>query len=280
MNEFQNVEFELLKIFVDICDTLNLKYYMACGSVLGAVKYEGFIPWDDDIDVCLLRSDYEVFVREAPKYLPSYLFLQNYKTDPNFPSLISKIRDSRTTWIEKSVAHLDMNHGIYLDIFPIDGYPNSKREKKIFERKKMQYERVRALSYNVKINPLSIRTNFVFWANKLLGMYSSSQENIRKYEELISRYKPEESDIWCNHGNWQRELEYANKMQYGNGASAIFEGLKVRIPEDYDAYLTQKYGDWKADLPVEKRNSGHFLLIQDVNKSYVEYRNQTHFIKK
>lgn len=271
MNEYQKVGVELLKVFIDICEKLDLRYYMACGSVLGAVKYQGFIPWDDDIDVCLVRPDYEIFVNEASKYLPEYLFLQNYKTDRNYPSVTSKIRDSRTTWIEKGVAHLDINHGIYLDIFPIDGYPNTLSEQKRFERKKMHFERVRAISYKSKINPMAVRTNLTCVANKLFGIYSSSQKNICQYERLIASYAPGESRIWCNHGNWQGKLEYADNLQYGKGTWAIFEGLKVRIPEKYDEYLTQKYGNWRENLPPEQQNSGHSLLYKDISKSYKCY---------
>ncbi len=272
MNQYQKAEFEIFKTFLDICEKLDLHYYMACGSVLGAVKYGGFIPWDDDIDVCLLRHEYEIFIREAPKYLPEHLFLQNYKTDPQFPSVISKIRDSRTTWIEKGVSHLNMHHGIYLDVFPIDGYPKDPRVQKRFEKAKMHYERVRAISYRADFHWKAVRTNIVLIANRLFGMYASSQANIAKYEKLISQFSTADSDIWCNHGNWQGKLEYADKAQYGAGAWATFEGLKVRIPEKYDEYLTQKYGDWRSDLPDDKKHSGHFLLYQDVHKSYLEYR--------
>lgn len=271
LNEYQEAEFQILKIFVDLCEKLGLRYYMACGSVLGAVKYGGFIPWDDDIDVCLLRPEYDIFVREAPKYLPDHLFLQNYESDPNFPSIISKLRDSRTTWIEKGVAHLDINHGIYLDIFPIDGYPMTPKAQKSFEKRKMHHERVRAISYHLKFRPLAVRTNLVLLANKVLGMYSSSYNNMKEYETLLRECLPEQSDVWCNHGNWQGKLEYANRAQYGEGTTATFEGLEVRIPQDYDAYLTQKYGNWRADLPDDKKNSGHFLLHMDTKRPYTEY---------
>lgn len=271
MNEYQKVGLELLKVFIDICDKLDLKYYMACGSVLGAVKYGGFIPWDDDVDVCLLRPDYEIFVNEASKYLPEHLFLQNYKTDPDYPSVTSKIRDSRTTWIEKGVAHLDINHGIYLDVFPIDGYPNAPSEQKRFERRKMHHERIRAISYRAPVDPMAVRTNLILIANKLFGVYSSSQNNICKYEQLISSYAPSESRIWCNHGNWQGKLEYAPREQYGEGTWATFEGLKVRIPEKFDEYLTQKYGDWRSDPPLEKQVSHHYTELVDLHRPYTEY---------
>ena len=69
MNELQKIEFDLLKIFVEICQKLNLNYYLVCGTALGAVKYNGFIPWDDDIDVALCREDYEIFCQKAQQLL-------------------------------------------------------------------------------------------------------------------------------------------------------------------------------------------------------------------
>ena len=221
--------------------------------------------------MCLLRPEYDIFVKEASKYLPDYLFLQTYETDPNFPSITCKLRDSRTTWIEKCVSHIDMNHGMYLDIFPIDGYPITEKAIKKYERRKMHHERIRAISYNVKLDPRAIRTNLVVFSNKLFGCFSSSYKNIKEYEVLLRTYLPDDSLVWCNHGNWQGKLEYADKTQYGEGTWAIFEGLRVRIPENFDAYLTQKYGDWRADLPDDKKHSGHFLLYQDVYKPYTEY---------
>lgn len=271
MNEYQSESLELLKVFIALCEKLELKYYLACGSVLGAVKYKGFIPWDDDIDVCLPREDYEIFVCEAPKYLPENLFLQNYKTDPEFPSLTSKIRNSDTTWIEEGVAHLNINHGIYLDVFPLDGYPKAKEEQAAFEKRKMHFERIRAISYKQKLNLKAVRTNIVLLCNKLFGMYSSPAENMAKYEAFVSSYPTKTSNIWCNHGNWQGVLEYADKSQYGEGIEATFEGVKVIIPENYDEYLTQKYGDWRSDPPPENQKTHHSVRIADTKKSYKEY---------
>ncbi len=102
MHSLQQVELKMLQMVDDICRELHIKYYLVCGSALGAVKYSGFIPWDDDLDIGLLRPDYEIFVREAKRLLPDNYFLQNYRTDPAFPQVFSKIRDSRTTFIEKA----------------------------------------------------------------------------------------------------------------------------------------------------------------------------------
>ena len=139
MTDLQKAELAILKEFIRICDSLHLTYYLVCGTALGAAKYSGFIPWDDDIDVALPREDYEVFCAKAQEMLPSYLFLQNYKTDPRYPLFFSKIRDSRTTYIEKSFAHLPIHHGVYIDVFPLDGYPDDCEQQKKVEKAKRKY---------------------------------------------------------------------------------------------------------------------------------------------
>ena len=117
MTPLQKKVFQILQIFTQICDQLQLKYFLVCGSALGAVKYGGFVPWDDDVDVALFRDDYERFCKEAPALLPKQFFLQNFQSDPAFPAIYSKLRNSETTCIEESVAALPINHGISIDIF-------------------------------------------------------------------------------------------------------------------------------------------------------------------
>ena len=112
MNDLQRKSFELLQIFVAICEKWNIPYYLVCGSALGAVKYGGFIPWDDDIDVGLLRPDYQRFLEIASGELPDWCFLQNYKTEKYYSHTFTKLRNSNTTFIEEDVADLEMNHGI------------------------------------------------------------------------------------------------------------------------------------------------------------------------
>lgn len=115
-------EVSMLKEFIEICEKLGLRYYALYGTLLGAVRHQGFIPWDDDIDVGMMREDYEVFVREGQKYLSEHLFLQTYESDPEYISGYAKIRDNNTTFIETSVKSRKMNHGIFIDIFPLDSF--------------------------------------------------------------------------------------------------------------------------------------------------------------
>lgn len=236
MTPLQEKEFEMLGTAVDICDKLGLRYYLLCGSALGAVKYRGFIPWDDDVDIGLPREEYEIFISQAQHYLPKNLFLQNYRTDPAFPQLFSKIRNSDTTFIESSIAALPMHHGVYIDIFPLDGYPTDDRAVQRLERKKHICQLKIACVYNIEY---SRRAKRFFALERLLGYHKRTAKTVQKLEKTISAFSTGSSQIWCNHGNWQGKAEYAPREQYGDGAWATFEGLRVRIPEKYDEYLTQ-----------------------------------------
>lgn len=269
MTDLQKIEFDMLKIFVGICERLDLKYYLVCGSALGAVKYEGFIPWDDDVDVGLLRPDYEIFIREAKKYLPDYLFLQNYHTDREFSQVFSKLRNCNTTYIEKSCANLHINHGVYIDIFPLDGYPDNDKDISKLEAEKIKFLRNMSCVYDMP--DLTFKAKLAKKLRRILGKNKHTDKRVAKFEKVISSPNADSSSIICNHGNWQGKLEYAPKEQYGLGVWATFEGLKVRIPEKYDEYLTQKYGDWRADLPEDQKVGHHYFAVCDVNRPYSDY---------
>lgn len=268
MNDLQQKEFEIFKYFIEICEKLNLRYYLVCGTALGAVKYKGFIPWDDDIDVALPREDYEIFCKKAGQMLPKGFFLQTYKTDKNYPCIFAKIRNSNTAYFEKQIAHLPMNHGVYIDVFPLDGYPEDKKSQRKLEIKKLYYDL--AVS-SVRKSDCSFKVKILRKIFRLFGVHKRTAKILEKFEKLISANSTKTSKVWCNHGNWQGKLEYSPREHYGEGVLAEFEGISVRVPEKYDEYLTQKYGAWRLDPPDEEKAGHHFYSLMDLNKSYTEY---------
>lgn len=267
MNELQLKELELLKVFIDICTQNKLKYYLVCGSTLGAVKYKGFIPWDDDIDVAMPREDYELFCKYAPRKLPKKYFLQTYKTETEFRAVYAKLRDSSTTFIEASVADKNMNHGINIDIFPLDGYPKKKKEQCLLEIRKKFYVLILSL-------PNKRHSAYKEMIIKLIRFFFSKKTYdrvIRKYDNMIKKYCVSSSEILANHGNWQGKLDYVDKNVFGNGIFYEFEGLDVIIPSQYDTYLRKKYGDYEKDPPADIQKSHHIFSVIDVHKPYSYY---------
>lgn len=270
MNSLQKIEYEILCAFCEVCEKLNLKYYLVCGSALGAAKYQGFIPWDDDIDVGMPRTDYEIFQKEAKRFLPPHIFLQNYETVPDYPLLFSKLIDKRTTFVEEGLSELNIYHGVYIDVFPLDGYPENKKEQIKLEKRKnfLKFKTLCAIRNNPGMKPI---TRILLKAERICGFHKKTAITLNRLTSLLSKYPVEKSAIWCNHGNWQGKLEYASCKQYGEGTWATFEGSKVRIPEKYDEYLTQKYGDWRADLSEEQKLGHHHAEIIDLTRPYTDY---------
>ena len=114
--KLQLIELDIFKSFLMVCKKLDLKYFLAGGTLLGAIRHNGFIPWDDDIDVIMPREDYEKFLEKGQALLEKKYFIQNYKTDPEFVLNFTKIRNSETTFIEKTSKNRNINHGIYIEI--------------------------------------------------------------------------------------------------------------------------------------------------------------------
>lgn len=266
MNELQKAELELLKSFVQICERHNLKYYLVCGTALGAVKYNGFIPWDDDVDVALCRKDYNSFIRYAREELAPGITVQNHRCCKGIPFVYTKLRLENTAFIEKTASRLDISHGIYIDVFPLDGYPNGKMASSVFEiKKKIIWKTLSSVYYRDKAYKNLITAPLAFFAKRLMNSL------VNRYESLISAYPCEGSALWCNYGNSPFKSEYAPREQYGEGSAAVFEGMEVIIPEGYEDYLTRKYGDWRADLPEEEQVGHHYAEIIDTARPYTDY---------
>ncbi len=269
MTDLQKKEWDILTCFVRVCEELGLTYYLVCGSALGAIKYQGFIPWDDDVDVALPREDYEIFLAEAPKRLPAHLFVQNYRTDPAFPKVFTKIRDSRTTYIETDYEGLDMHHGVFIDVFALDGYPTDPADIAAFEKKKKRY--LRLTSCSLRANG-SRKSNILRGVLRLFGCHRRTASYLAEYEAMLRAYG--HAEVYCNYGNFRGVPEKTPKEVYGTGAEAVFEGLRVRVPTQYDVYLRDKYGDYTKDPPAEEQTGHHYYAAMELSVAYDEYIKQ------
>lgn len=130
IKRLQAVELEIVKEIARICEAEKIQWFLVGGSVLGAVRHGGFIPWDDDVDVGMLRFDYERFIRACAKRLPDKYFLQTLNTDEGYHLGYAKIRVNGTLYIQENVASRRMHHGVFADVYPIDEVPDSARARR------------------------------------------------------------------------------------------------------------------------------------------------------
>lgn len=265
MNDIQKKLLEIAEHYITVCEKLGLNYFAIGGTCLGAVRHGGFIPWDDDMDFGMPRKDYEIFEREAQKYLPDHLFVQTHKTDKHYLYPFMKIRDSNTTAIENELKHTKINHGVWIDIFPMDGLPDDINKRKKDEKIDRQFIRRRFLDigYRKSLIDLFEKIISIIFFPKKKSALNKSISLTKKYDFYSSNY------FWWN---WGSRLEHNfTTAPFSSYIEVKFESLKFRIPIDADTYLTQHYGDWHKLPPEEKRNSGHEFYLIDLSKPYKTY---------
>lgn len=239
-----------------ICKKENIKYWITDGTLLGAIRHKGFIPWDDDIDVCMLTKDYKNFLKIAKENLNSSTFLDNNETDKYTNFNFSKLRDRNSKYIEKKQTDKELFHqGIFIDIFVMDSF-----ERKI----KFLYRNLSRIK-NLKIYEVKNRFYFLkfilirFKITKLISKFLSYfliEENIEKKDFLIG-YQ------YC----WNQVYESYDIFPL---KEIEFEGHKFPCPNNPDAILKELYGDAYMEFPPEDQRACHASYINTNEKCHFE----------
>lgn len=282
MKKLHEIECEMLEEFINICNVYKLRYYAISGTALGAVRHNGFIPWDDDLDIGMPRKDYDKFLEVAQQHLSKHLFLQTYDTEYGCPRFFAKIRNSNTTFIEVG-AHKDTrNRGLYIDVFPLDGFPSNKSQAKKCKKA------IKVFDYciNYVYTPFVLR-KVIFKsdgikkiAKRIFGWYlmhtkyrgyDIQQLNSAK-EEMCRKFDYDDCEYICSYGGVYGDKEIIPKSFMGDGVSVKFENFDMTIPEKYDEYLRHFYNDYLQFPPEEKRSVGHPRKVVDLEKSYTAYQ--------
>lgn len=267
LKDLQNVELEILLEVDRICKKNNIKYFLVSGTLLGAIRHKGFIPWDDDIDVCMSLKDYKKFCKVSKKELDSDFFLQNYETDytNRWPA---KMRKNNTTAIEKGFENSIIHQGIWIDIFPIIGVKNNdKWIKKATKRsdfaKKLLRKRFGA---NSKFKELS-------FDKKLLRFVPFDFIRMIVKITLSTIFKSHEKYEFCTYlwGDSKISARFRSDV-FDDLCDVEFEGCLFPAPKKWDKYLQQVYGDYMTPPPPENRNGGcHSIAIIDTKSNYTNY---------
>ena len=259
---------EMLSWFHEFCREKGLRYYALGGTMLGAARHQGFIPWDDDVDIGMPREDYRRFQRlmaGAPH--PRYVLETPESKNRDFYYSFSKLYDTQTTLVENT-RH-KVRRGIYLDIFPLDGAGDSREEAlALFRPIHRRVQLLLALTTGIR-QGRSARKNAAVCLLRLLPAYPLGKLLLRDLEQLCGRSAFDDCAWFGNLTGNYGPRELMPRAYLGEPTLYPFEGLSIYGPREYDAYLTHLYGSWRELPPVEKRKSHHDFLLVDLEHSWL-----------
>lgn len=265
--DIRPLQLRLLNILLQIDEAFRragLRYYLIDGSLIGAVREQGFIPWDDDMDIGVPRADYERLIREADEILPKPLEFVCYENDPTYPLHFGKIQDASTTLIER--PHLYYLGGVYVDIFPIDGAPDGAWAQRMHC---FRYDVLRKLIYYIHRDPYRHGHGPSSWVPLLTRKLFTMPQLQAKIKREMMRYDFERTRLVGVNLNDGRGAMIPREA-LGEPTPIAFEGERVMGMADNDLYLSKLFGDYMTPPSAENRHQHNFFFM-DLDKPYAAF---------
>lgn len=263
LKEHQSVLLELLIEFDRVCKKNNIKYILFAGSALGAVRHQGFIPWDDDLDVALLREDYDKLMSlNAAEWDDKYYMQCEFSN--HWPLHFSKLRKNNTTCLEKfHPKDNKMHQGIYIDVFPIDNASNNEFVRKIqFLASRVVIAKTKyAQGYETN----SLLKKVVMNVGRLLPLHPFYKLATLKNNK----------DTQMVHSFFGGSIRYAKgfffRKWFEETIELPFEKIMIPISKEYHEMLSMQYGDYMVLPPEQERKQKIHAILVDIEKNYSEY---------
>ncbi len=258
LREFQLILLGILKDVADVCRKNNIRFYLGEGSMLGAVRHSGFIPWDDDIDILMYRDDYEKFLEVAPKALGSRYEVQARGLTENFWNVYGQVRlitdDERLC--QGYISHLLKNNGPFVDIFPMDYVPKASGAGVSFNSFRIKLYKA-MLTYKFKVcAPASPKGKMI----NILSKLYKSDSLFKKIKKISKKHDKEKLEYTVSYYTTHPiKNQVAPSSCYDEVLEIDFEDTKMPVPKGYDEVLTIIYGDYMTPPKEAQRVQKHSI---------------------
>lgn len=267
MKRIWNSELNILKKFIEVCDANNLQYWAMGGTLLGAIRHHGFIPWDNDIDVAMPRADYNRLLEIGPTAFEPPLFFQTPVTENSrFFRTFVKICDSNTTAGCREDYSLGINCGIFIDVFCFDTLPNCTWKRKLFLFQLNEIAKMRRFCFGIPSHPGWIN-HIKYFTQKLVYKHILHSPDAARlfiiYNRIAGKYSQTNAHSIAHLAfGFDSHLQW-NKVDFENIIEADFEDIKIIIPAGYDNILRRQYGDYMK-VPDDKSTHDYLEFNPDV----------------
>lgn len=254
-DELKILQTDVLDAIHRFCEKQGIKYTMGCGTLLGAVRHKGYIPWDDDIDIYLLREDYEILMKLFPSLYDGKYEIVSLERDVSWERPYAKAYDNRTVFQESATYKQVI--GVGIDVYPIDNVPDDEREWATYNRKRLFFQRL----FQVKFIRVNKTRNF--WKNGLLVLMKAAllPVSLNRFARFLSRYAQKFNDIPTRYVFETVQGVYVRRRFRKDTFLEIidlpFEDRCFKGLKNYDEYLRNAYGDYMQLPPEEKRVTHH-----------------------
>ncbi len=263
-------ELGMLHRFAQVCERHGLRWYAMGGTLLGAVRHRGFIPWDDDIDLLMPREDYNRLLEFGAEEFGYPYFLQTPCSERNFFRTHAQLRDSRTTGAIRQDRNRDINRGIFIDIFPLDEVPTSPRELKRHRKSlRMLARKAHRLTYRREYASPFKRGLYALWEWLHFGAFSPAGA-FCQFNEIASQFAGCGGDRVAHTSLSYRDAVVWQYEDWAEVEMLDFEMLKLPAPKGWDAVLRHHYGEYMR-IPENKNGTSHGGVEFDPDTPYTEY---------
>ena len=259
----QPILLDMVKEIARVCEENDIHYFLYRGTFLGAVRHQGFIPWDDDMDVAMPRKDYEKFCRIAPEKLGETYCFQNWHTDDAYAHPFGKVRKRGTVYVEAKCRRLPEN-GFYVDIYPLDFGPEDPQQQRALNRKLLHLYRIKLMKCRYtpwrEGETIIWKKRIGYLAYQAASLFVSQKQLVRWYEKIVLAQP--ESGCYYEQSALPR-VPFFDRSWCDAVAPYPFEDTTFPGPKDYDAFLSSLYGNYMQLPPEDKRENRHQIMELD-----------------